>query len=129
MALLTSHSSANKVRKTLPSTQMIRTLVFVNAGAWIGQLWQVETIVSERFSYVGMTEAAATTCAAAMVSAYTKNKLIPAVNESGEITYSYVSEIVADVQAVHVAGSMWQVDVSVREKTITLEPFIPEAEE
>ena len=52
-----------------------------------------------------MTEAAAEACAAAMVSAYT--------NET-------TGEVEADIEAVHVGGRMWQVNVEARQTTQTL---------
>jgi len=111
MALITSHSSANKVRHQLPVTTVTRTLVFV--GVPEGEtadhaIYLERSVTHERFSYVGMTEAAASTCAEAMVSAYT--------NETTD-------EVEADIEAVHVGGLMWQVNVEAR---VTTKKFVAE---
>lgn len=107
MGLLETHSSTNKVRHQLPATTVTRALVFV--GVPVGEttdhaIYVERSVTHERFSYVGMTEAAASTCAAAMVSAYT--------NETTD-------EVEADIEAVHVGGLMWQVNVEARQTTKT----------
>ena len=108
MGLLTTHSSTNKVRHQLPVTTVTRTLVFV--GVPEGEtsdkaIYLKKTTTTERYSYVGMTEAAASTCAAAMVAAYTN---------------ATTGEVEADIEAVHVGGLMWQVNVEARQTTKTL---------
>lgn len=108
MALITSHSAANKVRHQLPVTTVTRTLIFVGVpegGTTDHAIYVERSVTHERFSYVGMTEAAASTCAAAMVSAYTN---------------STTGEVEADIEAVHVGGLMWQVNVEARQTTKTL---------
>ena len=108
MALLTTHNATNKVRQSLPVTVVTRSLVFV--GRRVDDtsdkaIYLEKTTTTERYSYIGMTEAAASTCAAAMVSAYT--------NET-------TGEVEADIEAVHVGGLMWQVNVEARQTTKTL---------
>jgi hypothetical protein len=93
------------VRHQLPVTTVTRALVFVGVpvgGTTDHAIYLERSVTHERFSYVGMTEAAASTCAAAMVSAYT--------NET-------TGEVEADIEAVHVGGRMWQVNVEVRQTT------------
>ena len=108
MGLLTTHSETNKVRHQLPVTVVTRSLVFV--GRRVDDtsdkaIYLKKTTTTERYSYVGMTEAAASTCAAAMVAAYTN---------------ATTGEVEADIEAVHVGGLMWQVNVEARQTTKTL---------
>lgn len=111
MGLFTTHSSTNKVRQSLPMTVVTRSLVFV--GRRVDDtsdkaIYLKKTTTTERFSYVGMTEAAASTCAAAMVAAYTN---------------ATTGEVEADIEAVHVGGLMWQVNVEAR---VTTKTFVTE---
>jgi len=105
MGLLTTHSETNKVRQSLPVTTVTRTLVFV--GVPEGEttnhaVYLKKTTTTERYSYIGMTQAAASTCAAAMVINYTNGA---------------TDEVEADIEAVHVGGSMWEVRVDARATT------------
>jgi len=101
MALFESYSDANKQQIELPvTTAIIR--YFSSGSGWA--IKQTTTLVTERFSYVGMTKTAAGTCVDAMVLEYT--------DEATE-------EVTADIQGTHTGGGMWQVDVSARKKTIT----------
>ena len=107
MALLTTHSETNKVRQSLPVTTVTRRLILVGKKAgsesdWA--VWSVRTTTTERFSYVGMTETAAGACVTAMLTAY---------------THAVTGEVQADIEAVHVGGLMWQVNVESRLETTT----------
>ena len=88
-----------------------------------GRYWLVETITTERFSYVGMTKSAAQACVDELKIAYTKSILIPSVQSTGEITYSYVNMCVADIQGNHVGGLMWDVNVDVNEPSYAIERY------
>jgi hypothetical protein len=130
MALITSYSDANKERHQLSAERTVRTLVrlatSVGGTAWqMLPYWYVETITTERFSYVGMTAAAAATCQAAMVTAWTKSKDIPFISDDGTITTESKQVVCADIRANHTGGSMWQVDVDVNETDITIEAYTP----
>jgi len=61
-----------------------------------------KTTTTERYSYIGMTATAAASCVTAMVTAYTN---------------STTGEVEADIEAVHVGGSMWEVRVDARATT------------
>lgn len=105
MALLTTHNETNKVRQSLPVTTVTRTLVFV--GVPVGDtsdkaIYVKKTTTTERYSYIGMTQAAAEKCVTAMVINYTNA-------DTGEVE--------ADIEAVHVGGSMWEVRVDARATT------------
>lgn len=121
MALLTTHGSTNKVQHQISIDRENRTLFY----SW-ELYWYVESITTESFSYVGMTKAAAATCQEAMVEAWTKTKSVPSVtiqnNQATSITYSYISELVADIRTVRDSCG-WRVDVQVNENTKTIEPF------
>ena len=132
MALITSYSDANKERHQLSAERSVHTLVrlatHLDGGAWaMLQYWYVETITTERFSYVGMTAAAAEACQAAMVTAWTKTKSIPFIGEDGTITTESKQVVCADIRANHTGGGMWQVDVDVNETDITIEAYTPPA--
>lgn len=107
MALLTTHNATNKVRQSLPVTVVTRSLVFV--GRRVGDtsdkaIYLKKETTTERYSYIGMTETAAGTCAGAMVTAYTN---------------ATTGEVEADIETVHVGGSMWEVRVDARMVTVS----------
>lgn len=114
MALFTSHSSANKVQDVLPATRSVQTPIHISGYEWV---MQTETIYTESFRYVGMTKAAAETCVAAMIAAYTEVIMIPVINE-GTIGYQAATVCVADVKGVHVGGNMWEVSVDVNRREV-----------
>lgn len=102
MALLTTHSAANKQRLQLPITTVMRTLVLIGKKEGSESDWavySVRTTTTERFKYVGMTSSAASSCHAAMLVAYTN---------------AVTGEVEADIEGVHVVGRMWDVNVDVR---------------
>ncbi len=130
MALLTTHGPTNKVQHQLSSEREVRTLIRLatSIGAGVAAMlpyWYVETITTERFSYVGMTKAAATTCQAAMVAAWTKSKYIPLIDQEGNVTTELKQVVCADIKSNHMAGGMWRVDVDVNETDITIEAYTP----
>lgn len=132
MALLTEYSAANKKTHQLSATRTVRTLVrlptSLDGTAWaMLPYWYVETITTERFSYVGMTAAAAEACQAAMVTAWTKAKDIPFIADDGTITTESKQVVCADIRANNTEGRMWQVDVDVNETDITIEAYTPPA--
>lgn len=132
MGLITSHSDANKETHQLPATREVRTLIrlatSVGGTAWqMLPYWYVETITTERFSYVGMTAAAAESCQTAMVTAWTKAKDIPLIDNEGNITTESKQVVCADIRANHSAGGMWQVDVDVNDVDVSIEAYTPPA--
>jgi hypothetical protein len=101
MALLETYSDTNKQQIELPVTTVI--IRYFSSGS-AQAIKQTTTLVTERFSYVGMTKTAAGTCVDAMVLEYTDEA---------------TDEVMADIQGTHMGGEMWQVDVAARKKTIT----------
>ena len=123
MSLIEAYGPANKQRHQLPAVRSVKTFTVFGG---VLPVWLNESIETESFSYVGMSEAAAEECYADMVIAYTKTKTIPSIVGS-EIVYSATNECVADIKAVHVGGLIWDVNVEVNDKTITIDLFTPEA--
>lgn len=109
-----------KQRHQLPAVKTVKTLFYIPVVATY--YWFVETITTESFSYVGMTEAAATSCAAAMVTAYTENVVTATVDQTdGTISTTTKSICTADIRALHDMGLMWHVDVDVNKVATTVE--------
>jgi len=129
MALKESYGPENKQQHQLSAESAVRTLIrlptSVGAGSAMLPYWYVETITTERFSYVGMTAAAAATCQAAMVTAWTKAKDIPFIDQEGNITTESKQSLCADIKSNHMGGGMWRVDVDVNETDITIEAYTP----
>ena len=129
MALFSSHSDANKQIIELPvTTETLRTIVTVYAPIRENMMgyvpyWYIERFTRESFVYVGMTAAAAAACAADMVAAYTKNRVVPVLQPDGSVMYDNKFMVVADIRAVHVGGKMYQVEVYVNDPTYSLEPM------
>jgi hypothetical protein len=130
MALRSTYSEANKQIIELPTTTKIGTVVimYTVTGGTEGNytfgnapFLYVESITRESYSYVGMTAAAAATCAEALIATYTKNVSVPIINAStGAVTYENKSLIVASVRARHTGCGMFQVDVERNEPEYTL---------
>ena len=116
MALLSTYGNENKEVYDLPVTVSISTRVY---GTYTYD--HEEQITRESYAYVGMTAAAAATCAEAMVAMYTKNVGRPIVNRwSGSVTYEDVVMCVASVRAVHVGGRMYNVEIDRNETSYTM---------
>jgi hypothetical protein len=123
MALLATYGPSNKSVRQYESSRKVRTAIFIAAAQ--ETLWLVEATTTEAFDYVGMTLAAAQTCYAAMVAAYTKQKTIPAWDaQNQEFTESTVSDLVAEIKIVPAGGLMYNVTVDRSEKDVTVESFI-----
>lgn len=115
-----SNNAGFKQRHQLSTVKTVKTLFYVPVVATY--YWFVETITTESFSYVGMTEAAATSCAAAMVTAYTENVVTATVDQStGTISTTTKSICTADIRAIHDLGLMWHVDVDINKVATAVE--------
>jgi len=129
MGLIDQYGPENKQQHQLSAKSEVRTLIRlptpVGSGWAMCPGWYVETITTERFSYVGMTAAAAATCQAAMVTAWTKTKNIPFIDKEGNITTESKRVLCADIKSNHMGGGMWRVDVDVNETDITIEAYTP----
>lgn len=125
MALLTTYGATNKVQLRLPCTVVLRLPIFIES---YGTIWQVETIERESYEYVGLTKAAAATCADALTLEYTVSRNIPYI-EDGEVIYASQTVLVADIAAVPMGGGMWKVGVEKNDRVITYEPMVVEKPE
>lgn len=115
-----SENAAFKQRHQLSSDRVVKTLFYIPVVATY--YWFKETITTESFSYVGMTEAAATSCAAAMVTAYTENVVTATVDQTdGTISTTTKSICTADIRAIHDTGLMWHVDVDINKVATAVE--------
>lgn len=124
MALISTFDTENLANNNffrqsheLPWKEEDRRLVWI---APLGHLWLKETVSYERYSYNGLTQAAASSAVTALQEEYTKNKSYPVITD-GALSTETVSILTATIKAVHVGGLMWQVDVDVHEKDLTLE--------
>ncbi|MFA5433408.1 MAG: hypothetical protein WC319_11155 [Candidatus Paceibacterota bacterium] len=129
MALLSTYGNENKEVYELPVTVSILTrvsIMSISAHTGIFTYYHEEQITREAYAYVGMTAAAAATCAADMVALYTKNVGIPNVDRvTGAVTYAQVAMCVASVRAVHVGGRMYNVEIDRNEISYTMTPTTP----
>lgn len=110
MALLTGYSDTNKVIKIENKPAVVKTLVWLNG---YGRAWNVETIERQSYEYVGMTKAAADTCASAMVTAWTVTMTDYYVDGAGAIQTATSNRLVADIAVEPQGGLMYKVTVDV----------------
>lgn len=110
MALLTGYSSANKVVLTERKPVVNKTMIWLNG---YGFAWNVETVERQSFEYVGMTKAAADTCADAMVTDWTVQMTDFYVDGSGNISSTTSNRLVADIAVILMGGLMYKVTVDV----------------
>jgi hypothetical protein len=110
MALLSTYSDDNKNVLTENKPIVLKTLVWLNG---YGRAWNVETIERQSYEYIGMTKAAADTCAAAMVELWTILMTDSFVDEAGTIQTETAERLVADIAVVLQGGLMYKVTVDV----------------
>lgn len=110
MALLTGYSSANKVVNSERKPVGNKTMIWLNG---YGFAWNVETCERQSFEYVGMTKAAADSCAEAMVTDWTVIMTDYYVDGSGNLQYTTSSRLVADIAVVPQGGLMYKVTVDI----------------
>lgn len=106
MSLLSTHSATNLVEDELPKD--INLFISATTTSEGGVIILFNTTHTERYRYVGMSKAAATTCQTAMIALYTE-------------TINGVTQCVASVSATCQSGRMWQVEVSVMRVSVTAE--------
>jgi hypothetical protein len=110
MALLSTYSDDNKNVLTENKPIVLKTLVWLNG---YGRAWNVETIERQSYEYIGMTKAAADTCAADMVEQWTIDMTDSFVDEAGTIQTETAERLVADIAVVLQGGLMYKVTVDV----------------
>jgi hypothetical protein len=118
MALLTGYSDTNKVILSESKPAVNKTLVWLNG---YGHAWNTETVERQSYEYVGMTKAAADTCASAMVTLWTKTMTDYFVTEAGAIDSATSDRLVADIKVVPMGGLMYKVTVDVNKVSNTVQ--------
>lgn len=121
MALFTTYSDENKVTdQALVKRYMTEGTVRMRSGVEVTD-WKITRYCSKRYRYVGMTEAAARSCAADKIQMYTRQQLIFASYSpvTGDYTYGATATCQADVAPTHDDGMMWHCDISVNETDVT----------
>lgn len=130
MALLTTYSDANKVEESTLSIGYTRCKIY---GSWSStslsattthtQAWEYTRRASQSYRYVGMTKSAAETCAAAMVTKYTRSTMVSEWDTTeGSATFGQFKAVaggdipMADVTTQHNGGGMWSVVVNLHEE-------------
>ncbi len=116
MALLTGYSSTNKVVLNERKPIVNKILVWLNG---YGFAWAVETVERQSFEYVGMTKAAADSCAADMVTAWTV-QMTDYYLANGAFTSTTSNRLVADIAVVLQGGGMYKVTVDVNKVSNTI---------
>jgi len=117
MALLTTYGSTNKVVLSERKPVVNKTMVWLNG---YGFAWNVETVERQSFEYIGMTKAAADTCATDMVTAWTIEMTDYYVDGNGAIQSTATNRLVADVAVVLMGGAMYKVTVDVNKVSNTV---------
>ncbi len=125
MALISTASSDNRVVDTQLSIRYTRRRVY---GSWsyasgtsivtVNSVWEYTRTATKNYRYVGMTGAAATALAAALVDYYTRTtKTSDWDSSEGQFTTIDAGSVpMADVVCQHGDGDMWTVSVSVNEE-------------
>ena len=143
MGLKTTWGDANKVVQTALAVRYTVTQDSVKVSEWVKanpddaestlQLYKTydkpfyrcRRRATKRYSYVGMTEAAAEACAAAKVAQYTRDCFVISITESEDtdlmgnnptvIGTKTTKTCTSDISAERDEGGMWHVTVSVSE--------------
>lgn len=112
----------NLIRHRLPHTRVLRTPFSATVLLPVGeeyvytsvQCWLEETITIQSYRYIGMTEATAELCEAAMVTAWTKTVNVKSVGPDGIVIGTDSTYCVADIESRPSGGLAWDtfVDVS-----------------
>lgn len=125
MALLTTASEANRVVDTALSVSYSRRRIYglwthvgLNVTTVYTSAWEYTRTATKSYRYVGMTEDAARTAAASLVTLYTRSTKVSEWDEAdGEFDVVSAGDIpMADVVRQHEGGEMWSVVVSVHEQ-------------
>jgi len=120
--MLSTYTSANRVVSVGLLTQYQRVY---DADSRERPFWEYTRIRTKAYSYVGLSESAAKTCAEAMLSYYTRT--FPMYEwkfgkwQKDGTTYQ---ECVAEVSYQHEEGHLWRVDVQVNESAVIYSPDV-----
>jgi UDP-N-acetyl-D-mannosaminuronic acid transferase (WecB/TagA/CpsF family) len=125
MGLLNTYTSANCVVDTALSVDYARRVVF---GNWVettgtvptvhNHIWEYTRTATKTFRYVGMDEATAESCAAALRTLFNRSTRVSTWNGAyGRFDRDPGGDVpMADIVCQHEAAGMWTVTVSVNEQ-------------
>lgn len=123
MALIQSYSAANRQVDEDLAVTYTKTRVY---GSWsyasgtsivtVYSVWSYTRTATKSYRYVGMTKAAANSCAEAIRQIYQRNTTVSEWGDTDEFKDVDGGSIpMADVGVRHVDGDMWEVSVNVHE--------------
>jgi len=118
MALLTGYSDDNKNVLSVSKPAVNKTLVWLNG---YGRAWNTETVERQSYEYLGMTKAAADTCATAMASLWTVTMTDYFVTPAGALDSATSNRLVADIKVVPMGGLMYKTTIDVNKVSNTVE--------
>lgn len=104
-------SEHNKITTKSLQVQYLASFVKTRYGT---DIYEWHRIASKSYSYIGMTEAAAKACQAAMLAKYTRN-FLQWYNENGTYVGRYSTVCVANVSMNGDEGGLWEVSIDVNE--------------
>ena len=124
MGLLTTCTDTNRVIHNGKTVTYSRRKIY---GTWLyasgltivskTEAWEYHRYCSLSYSYVGLTKAAAISCAATLVTTYTRSCSYSKWDATNA-TFSVAdagSQLMAEITPRQTQGDMWQIDVNVRE--------------
>lgn len=118
MGLKTSYSDdVKQTQNALMKQYTYEASCFVYAGV-LYTIYHVMRHCTKQYSYVGLTEGAAKTCASDKVTKYTRSYVgwkVVIENATANIKQYNYTRLAARVQAVHDQGDMWHTDIQVDE--------------
>jgi hypothetical protein len=117
MGLLTGYSDTNKVILSESKPAVNKALIWLNG---YGRAWNTETVERQSYEYVGMTKAAADTCAGAMVTLWTVTMTDYYVTPEGALDSATSNRLVADIKVIPMGGLMYKVTVDVNKVSNTV---------
>lgn len=128
MGLLTTYGAGNRVIEqdlTVTYNKILThqdyTYIYgVAQEITIHSEWEYHRYASKQYKYVGMTLAAAQTCAAAMITKYTRSTKYSEWNSTGEAAGTFTTanggdQLMAQISIVHGDGCMYSVQINVTE--------------
>ena len=118
MGLKTAYSDdVKQTQNALMKQYTYEASFFVYAGV-LYSIYHVMRHCTKQYSYVGLTESAAKSCASDKVTKYTRTYTgwkVVFENDAVDIKPQNYTRLAARVQAVHDQGDMWHTDIQVDE--------------
>lgn len=131
MGLLTTYGGGNRVEEQSLFVRYSKTLIsgnwewssYATSGNFI-YMWECHRYATKRFKYVGMTKAAANSCADALKTALTRSIRVSiwdgSVAEGQWTRESGGTVCMSEISVNHVAGNMYEVEVNVNEDDVMI---------